>query len=77
MTMTDKPHSRHDHVYALVRIELPVDPLAPENSLAVVKVLWSQELAQQEATRLNHINKDKGCIYVCYTSRLIAKDDVI
>ena len=69
--MTNKPHSRYEHVYALVRIDLPVDQTLPENSVAVVKVLCSQDLAQQEAARLNEVNKDKGCLYVIYTSRLM------
>jgi hypothetical protein len=71
MSSMDKPHSRHEHVYALVRFDLPVNQTTPENSVAVVKVLCSRELAQQELVRLNERNGDKGCRYVSYTSRLI------
>ena len=71
MTLTNRPHLRYEHVYALVRIDLPVSEAAPQDTVAVVKVLCSEESARREAARLNQINRDKGCRYFVYTCRLI------
>jgi hypothetical protein len=60
----DKPHSKYPHVYAIVRFDLPVNQGNPENSVSVVKVFSSRVLAEQEASRLNEINQEKGCLYV-------------
>ncbi len=71
MPASEKPHSRFRHVYAIVRIDLPVSEEHPENSVSVVKVLSSQVAAQQETLRLNTINSGKACRYVLQTTRLV------
>jgi len=38
MTVADHPHSKFRHLYAIVRIDLPVSQENPENSISVVKV---------------------------------------
>jgi hypothetical protein len=56
----DKAHSRHLHLYAIVRF----DPdLSGENGATVVKVFASKELAEQEASRLREVNKGKQSTY--------------
>ena len=35
----DKPHSKHTHIFAVVRYDLQIDSDHPGNSVAVVKVL--------------------------------------
>ena len=67
----NRPHARFPHVYAIVRIDLPLDQDNPENSLSVVKALLSETLATDEASRLSKINADKNCNYVVFTSRLV------
>ena len=68
--MTEIPHSKFIHVYAVVRIDLPVSQKEPHNSISVVKVYSSNDLAEKEASRLSRINEGKGCRYVVYTTRL-------
>lgn len=68
-TAKGKPHSRFPHVYAIVRIDLPVNRTNPENNISVVKVFSSQADAEAESRRLNEINKEKECTYVLYTTR--------
>lgn len=65
------PNSRFRHVYAIVRIDSPVDQDHPENSVSVVKVLSSADAADAEAMRLNKLNTDKGCSYLIFTTRLV------
>jgi len=67
----DQPHSKFKHVYAIVRIDTPLDHAYPENSVAVVKVLMSKPDADAEVSRLNQLNRDKGCVYISCTTRLI------
>jgi hypothetical protein len=69
--MRNTPHSKFRHVYAVVRIDTPVDNANPENSVSVVKVLAPERDANQEATRLNELNGKKGCVYVVFTSRMV------
>jgi hypothetical protein len=68
---TDKSHSRFQHVYAIVRIDLPVDQQCPTNTLSVVKVFASKMAAEQEVLRLREVNKDKSCRYEVFVSRLV------
>jgi hypothetical protein len=67
----DRPHSKYEHVYPIVRIDLPLDSPDPTNKVTVAKVLTSQAAAENEAARLNQINADKSCVYFYCTSRLI------
>jgi hypothetical protein len=67
----DNPHSKFPHVYAVVRLDLPFDESCPSNSVSVVKVARAKEAAETEVSRLNRINADRNCTYVCCTSRLI------
>ena len=66
------PHSKSLHLFAIVRIDKPIDMDNPENNLAVVKTFTTKLLAEQEAVRLNEVNRDKACCYVVFTTRLIA-----
>jgi hypothetical protein len=69
--VVDKPHSKFPHVYAVVRIDVPLDDDNPGNGISVVKVARSKAAAEAELSRLNNINADKNCVYVCCISRLI------
>jgi len=71
MTKINKSNSRFEHVFAVVRIDFPVDQNMPENSIAIVKVFGSEDLANAEILRLNKVNKNKGCKYVSYITRFI------
>lgn len=67
----NQPHSKHKHVYPVVRIDTPFDTLHPTDSVRVVKVLTSETDAETEVSRLNRINADKTCLYFYCISRLI------
>jgi hypothetical protein len=69
--MVDAPHSKFQHAYAIVRFDLPVSQECPENSVIVVKVLLSKDVAEQEVSRLNELNAAKQCRYDLQTTRLI------
>jgi hypothetical protein len=72
LTATETPHSKYPHVHAIVRIDLPVSEDNPENSVSVVKVHASKVEAEKEVTRLRDLNRDKGCLYHVYTTRMIS-----
>ncbi len=69
--MGEIPHSKYLHAYALVRFDFPVNQDEPENSVNVVKVLFSKDLAEHETSRLNKLNAAKSCRYELQTTRLI------
>ena len=69
--MVDTPHSRFRHAYAIVRIDPPVSETDPGNNISVVKVLISETDAEKELARLNHINANKGCVYLLTPTRLV------
>lgn len=58
-------------MYPIVRIDTPFDQNYPTNTVTVVKVLTSQQSAENEVSRLNQINADKSCVYFYCTSRLV------
>lgn len=72
MSPIDKPHSLYRHLYAVVRIDLPVSSGDPHDSVAVVKVYPSRETAEGEAARLNEVNADKHCTYSVHATRMSA-----
>ena len=57
-------------MYAVVRIDMPVNQDTPENNVSVVKVFSLKMAAEREVLRLNKINSGKGCKYVLQTTRL-------
>jgi hypothetical protein len=69
--MGETPHSKYLHAYAIVRFDFPVNQDDPENSVMVVKVLLSEDLAEQETSRLNKLNAAKRCRYELKITRLI------
>jgi hypothetical protein len=71
MEDVDKPHSKFQQVYAVLRIDFPVGQENPENSIAIVKVLCSRTMAEQEVSRLSETNKAKTCRYVMHVTRLV------
>ncbi len=68
---TDAPNSKYIHLYAIVRVDSPVNEDYPRNSIAVVKIFSSRKSAEQEVSRLNKVNDDKQCRYEVYISRFI------
>jgi len=71
MVMSETAHSKFRHLYAVLRIDLPVNADSPENSIAVVKVFSSKLAAEQEVSRLNKLNSGKECRYVLNVTRLV------
>ena len=65
----DLPHSRHPHVYAVVRWD--PGPGQPEDHLSITKVFRSQVKAADEVRRLTAINLDKGCRYFVMQTRMV------
>ena len=44
---------------------------SPQDDVTVVKVLTSQQDAEAEVVRLNHVNAGKGCTYWSQSTRII------
>ena len=66
------PHSKHRHVFAIVRVDLFHRADMPlEEKVQVPHVVWTEEAAEREVERLNRLNAEKGCIYVWRISRLV------
>lgn len=61
---------RYRHVYAVVRIDLPIYTDNPESSFSVVKVFSSRDAAERDAERLQSINAGKSCTYHVYVTRM-------
>jgi hypothetical protein len=67
----DSPHSKYLHVYPVVRIDRPFNEAYPTNTLAVVKILTSEEAAAAKVSRLSEVNAGKRYEYFYCTSRLV------
>lgn len=68
--MTDTPHSRYPHVFALIRIDLL--QAADEQRFTVTKVFDNEQRAQDEVDRLNAINGGKPSTYFLQLTRFVA-----
>lgn len=68
--------SRKEHVYAVVRLDVPdsgsVDEIAddPAPWITVKEIVLTREEADTEVQRLNALNADKGCIYFSQVTQL-------
>lgn len=66
-----KPNLKHDHAFAIVRVDGNIDISEEPSNLIVVKnVVWSEETAESEVARLNRLNADKGCVYFWTITRV-------
>ena len=69
--MTQTPHSKFRHVYAIVRIDESAEPDVPlEEKINITKVPWTEQDADLEVERLTHLNASRGCRYVWLLTRL-------
>lgn len=72
MDTSDQPNARHEHVYAIVRLSIPIGEQRPEDDVVITKVFCTEAAAEAEAARLKKINSDEGCRYVVRIGRLVA-----
>jgi hypothetical protein len=63
-----RAHQPRDHVWAVIRFDS--FQTEPESQFTIKEVVWSAELAQTEAERLNRLNAEKGCRYFIQITRL-------
>jgi hypothetical protein len=68
--MTNKPHSKYEHVFAVVRIDEDLAQGGSDNANYITKVLRNQEDAEREVERLNHLNQSKGFRYFWQLTRI-------
>lgn len=67
----NKPNKEAIHVFAIIRIDAFQPPDVPlESKITVKKVVWTQEIAEQEVERLNKLNTAKGALYFWQITRL-------
>jgi hypothetical protein len=63
------------HGYAIVRLDNFHRPEVPiQDTINIVRVVWSQEEAEKEVARLNELNGDKGCMYFWQLTRVKDKE---
>lgn len=72
LSAPDKRHAKYPHVCAIVRFNLF---MSGENAATVVKVIPTQELADEEAVRLNEVNKGKQCVYKVQVTRFVERHE--
>jgi hypothetical protein len=65
-----QPNARFDHAYAILRLDDPSGQDVSESDVTVRKVVWSQEAAESEVSRLNSLNADKGARYFWQITRI-------
>jgi hypothetical protein len=66
-----QPNAKYDHVYAILRVDMANPPEAPaEEAIYVIKVVRSQETAENEVRRLNKLNEAKNYLYFWQVTRL-------
>jgi len=61
-----------EQVYAVIRVDGPVEGPHHKINITVKEIVRSIEIASSEVARLNVLNADKGCWYFWTTTRLFA-----
>lgn len=69
MTNSNKKYS---HVFAIIRYDIfqECNHLTVPEMITIKKIVWHQEIAEQEVSRLNQLNRDKGTLYFWQMTRL-------
>ena len=70
------PVEQREQVYAIVRVDLPVEGVVSPSSdwrtvVTVKGILRSEEAAKAETDRLNALNSARGCVYFWQTTRVL------
>jgi hypothetical protein len=65
-----KPHAKYRYVFAVIRLDDFHSPDAPLEHRFHVKVMLTEDAAEQEAARLNALNSEKNCRYVVHIAQL-------
>jgi len=66
-----KPNPRHNHVYAIVRVDTDAAADVPlDVKITVKKIVADSSVAAAEVKRLNELNAGKGCHYFSQITRL-------
>lgn len=68
--MINKPHSRFEHVYVVLRIDQTSVEGPVEDCIAAVSVFRDQAKANAEIDRLNDVAHVKSARYIAIVSRL-------
>src|SRR4051812_6303600 len=70
-TQRAKQRDRHDHAYAVVRVDDFLGADSPvEDRITIKKVVRDRETAESEADRLNRLQKEPGVRYLAQITRL-------
>ncbi len=65
------PNKKYDHAFAIIRVDLFHELDTPlEHKITVVKVVWTEQMAEEETERLNKLNDTKGSKYFWQLTRL-------
>ena len=74
MNNRDLPHKKHQHVFGIVRVDLPAelgDGSWVRHAVSGTKAFLTKEEAEAEAQRLESLNAGKRCRYVVVYLRLV------
>ncbi len=74
MPAQDQPHARYPHLFGVIRVDVPEDGIGlpwREDWIAGTKAFREKAHALEEASRLQALNKDKGCRYCVVYLRLV------
>lgn len=71
------PNATHNHIYVVVRLDEPIGDIekaefteVAANYVTMTRAFDSDELATQEAKRLNELNATKDCRYIVRVARM-------
>jgi hypothetical protein len=67
----DKPHSKYQHLFAVLRYDLPIDGTNWQRAVSVVKAFTNRDDADAEVQRLCLVNDASKSIYEVQTTRLV------
>jgi hypothetical protein len=67
----DQKHSKYEHLFALIRFDLPINHDRIEDSVSVVKVFATRSDAEAEVRRLSSINDLSKCKYEVQVTRFV------
>jgi hypothetical protein len=62
---------RNSPAFAIVRVEAEIE--RDEERFTVTRIVWDEDVAEAEVSRLNELNDDKGCRYFWQATRAQAR----
>ena len=69
-----KPNKKYDHAFVIMGLDRYEHvQVEPQDAIVLVKIVWSEEEAENEVARLSRVNSGKSAVYFWQIGRIVRR----